>query len=435
MIDQFHPAVQAWFAESFSAPTAAQRQGWASIREGRPTLIAAPDRIGQDARRLSERAQRSGLRSRRRTAARRSPRRLCLAAEGAERRRPQEPCRAQARHPSSDGRHGAGAVSRDERRSNGRHDAGRARRHAPHAAAHPGDDAGIVVPAADGGAQPPDAAHRAHRHRRRDSRRDRHAPRRAPRPLARAPPGDRQRPRAAHRPVGDAEADRGGRPVSRRDGRCGRRGTGRLRHRERGPSARDGARRRDSAVVARSRDVERNVGRVLRPPDGLDSGASDDAGVREHAAPCRAPGPRAERAARRRGRDRPPRQPLEGAAFRRRVATQGRHAQGAGGDGVARARDRHRRGRSRLPDRFAAPHRHAPAARGPLGPHRFRDAARPRVPDHPRRSDRVRGARSGRSAAASSIGSSRTTPRSTCCHNSSSRKRPASSTPRTRSSS
>ena len=47
MIDQFHPAVQAWFAESFSAPTAAQRQGWASIREGRPTLIAAPTGSGK----------------------------------------------------------------------------------------------------------------------------------------------------------------------------------------------------------------------------------------------------------------------------------------------------------------------------------------------------------------------------------------------------
>ncbi len=47
MIDQFHPAVQGWFAQTFTAPTAAQQQGWASIREGRPTLIAAPTGSGK----------------------------------------------------------------------------------------------------------------------------------------------------------------------------------------------------------------------------------------------------------------------------------------------------------------------------------------------------------------------------------------------------
>ena len=47
MMDQFHPAVQAWFAQTFTAPTAAQQQGWASIREGRATLIAAPTGSGK----------------------------------------------------------------------------------------------------------------------------------------------------------------------------------------------------------------------------------------------------------------------------------------------------------------------------------------------------------------------------------------------------
>src|SRR4029453_4931834 len=47
VIDQFHPAVRTWFAQTFSAPTAAQQQGWAAIREGRPTLIAAPTGSGK----------------------------------------------------------------------------------------------------------------------------------------------------------------------------------------------------------------------------------------------------------------------------------------------------------------------------------------------------------------------------------------------------
>jgi ATP-dependent Lhr-like helicase len=47
VIDQFHPALRTWFAQTFSAPTAAQQQGWAAIREGRPTLIAAPTGSGK----------------------------------------------------------------------------------------------------------------------------------------------------------------------------------------------------------------------------------------------------------------------------------------------------------------------------------------------------------------------------------------------------
>ena len=45
----FHPAVAAWFERSFAAPTAAQAQAWPAIQAGRHTLIAAPDRLGQDA--------------------------------------------------------------------------------------------------------------------------------------------------------------------------------------------------------------------------------------------------------------------------------------------------------------------------------------------------------------------------------------------------
>jgi ATP-dependent Lhr-like helicase len=43
----FHPAVAAWFARSFAAPTAAQAQAWPAIRAGRHTLIAAPTGSGK----------------------------------------------------------------------------------------------------------------------------------------------------------------------------------------------------------------------------------------------------------------------------------------------------------------------------------------------------------------------------------------------------
>src|SRR4051794_28082927 len=43
----FHPVVQQWFAETLGQPTAAQRQGWASIADRRHTLIAAPTGSGK----------------------------------------------------------------------------------------------------------------------------------------------------------------------------------------------------------------------------------------------------------------------------------------------------------------------------------------------------------------------------------------------------
>ncbi|HEY0156600.1 MAG TPA: DEAD/DEAH box helicase [Thermoanaerobaculia bacterium] len=46
-LSRFHPAVQRWFSETLGAPTAAQAQGWAAIRERRHTLIAAPTGSGK----------------------------------------------------------------------------------------------------------------------------------------------------------------------------------------------------------------------------------------------------------------------------------------------------------------------------------------------------------------------------------------------------
>src|SRR5882762_2715288 len=43
----FHPLVAQWFQQTLGAPTAAQERGWAAIRDGRRTLIAAPTGSGK----------------------------------------------------------------------------------------------------------------------------------------------------------------------------------------------------------------------------------------------------------------------------------------------------------------------------------------------------------------------------------------------------
>ncbi|MFO1473752.1 MAG: DEAD/DEAH box helicase [Lysobacterales bacterium] len=43
----FHPAVAAWFARSFPAPTEAQIAAWPAIASGRDTLVAAPTGSGK----------------------------------------------------------------------------------------------------------------------------------------------------------------------------------------------------------------------------------------------------------------------------------------------------------------------------------------------------------------------------------------------------
>src|ERR1700722_10969719 len=43
----FHPAVAAWFANHFAAPTPAQAQAWPAIQAGKHTLIAAPNGSGK----------------------------------------------------------------------------------------------------------------------------------------------------------------------------------------------------------------------------------------------------------------------------------------------------------------------------------------------------------------------------------------------------
>ena len=43
----FHPAVRAWFDQSFAAPTPAQAEAWPAIAAGRNVLIAAPTGSGK----------------------------------------------------------------------------------------------------------------------------------------------------------------------------------------------------------------------------------------------------------------------------------------------------------------------------------------------------------------------------------------------------
>lgn len=46
-LNAFHPAVAAWFAKAFPAPTPAQERAWPAIRSGRNTLVAAPTGSGK----------------------------------------------------------------------------------------------------------------------------------------------------------------------------------------------------------------------------------------------------------------------------------------------------------------------------------------------------------------------------------------------------
>src|SRR5712691_8925166 len=46
-LSAFHPIVARWFSETLGAPTRAQAQGWAAIRDRRHTLIAAPTGSGK----------------------------------------------------------------------------------------------------------------------------------------------------------------------------------------------------------------------------------------------------------------------------------------------------------------------------------------------------------------------------------------------------
>ncbi|MFZ5539617.1 MAG: DEAD/DEAH box helicase, partial [Pseudomonadota bacterium] len=47
VLELFHPAVRAWFARAFAAPTPAQVEAWPAIKAGRHVLVAAPTGAGK----------------------------------------------------------------------------------------------------------------------------------------------------------------------------------------------------------------------------------------------------------------------------------------------------------------------------------------------------------------------------------------------------
>ena len=46
-MDLFHPAVSAWFRQTFGAPTETQALAWPAVQAGRDVLIAAPTGSGK----------------------------------------------------------------------------------------------------------------------------------------------------------------------------------------------------------------------------------------------------------------------------------------------------------------------------------------------------------------------------------------------------
>ena len=216
------------------------------------------DRLGKNARRVSDRDRRPRPRGRPIAAARRGSRRLRFAAQGAERGHSQEPRRAAA---------GASAACRNVRsrdsanhsgRQNRRHVVVRARGDAANAPAYPRDHPGIAVPAAHGGAQPADAALRPDGDRGRDPCGHRHAARGASGVDLGAAGGALR----ARGPAKTARLQRIGLSATQKPidevarflvGADDDAGT--LRHRGRGTSPRDGPGGRDPAVTARCRHV------------------------------------------------------------------------------------------------------------------------------------------------------------------------------------
>ena len=265
-LSRFIRSIARWFRETLGEPTAAQRSGWAAIRERRHTLIAAPTGSGKTLAAfltaLDDLVQ-EGLQ---RAASGRSPRRLRVAAQGAERRHPQEPGRAAPRHPSArrsswargaadhrGGPHRRHDRSRSARRCCGRRRTSWSRRRSRSTCCSRRSAAATCCG-------------RAHGHRRRNPRGDRHAARRAPRVDARAAAASgrrgrccgsdcrRRRSRSTKSPAFSSAP----RDVRRRRQR-------RLRDRRRGPPARRWISALEMPrVAARSGDVARSVGGVLR---------------------------------------------------------------------------------------------------------------------------------------------------------------------------
>ena len=346
--------------------------GLASHPRGTQRLDRGAHGIGQDPRRLPLRdrlAAAAGERARRR-----DPRPLRLAPARPVQRRPEESPRAAGRDPGRRREPARGARGRPHRR----YATGPAHGDDEEAAAHPGHDAGVAVPAPHQRRRAPDAGHRAHGDRGRDPRPRAGQARLASRALARAAGGlDRTAP-AARRPVRHAEAPGRGRAIPgrhRTDLRAGRhRHVPRPRPRHRGP-----------ALAAEHGLLARAVGRDLRAHRGAGAHPSHHARVREHAQDGRAHRGPALQAARRGRGGQPSRQPLPRAKAGRGREAQGGPAARDRGHRLPRARHRHRGRGPRDPGRRHPIDRDVPAARRPLRPCPAQDAEGPALPPDPGR--------------------------------------------------
>ena len=297
----FHPAVAAWFAKTFPAPTPAQTEAWAAIKAGRPTLIAAPTGSGKTLAAFLAAIDdlvRQGARGRSADETQVvyvSPLKALSNDIRINLDGPLEGVRAELAAPRP-------ARCRDQRLGpHRRHDLDRAGEDAPPRAAYPRHHAGIALRAARLGIGPQDAGDDALGDRRRDPRRRAEQARRASGAVARTARGALRRQAAAHRPLRDAEPDRrgGGVPGRRRTAPANDVAIVDAGHQR---AARPRA--RSSRLAARSGDVERGLDRGLRPAGGADQGASHDARLRQHAPPVRARGAGADRPARRAARSR-----------------------------------------------------------------------------------------------------------------------------------
>ena len=174
------------------------------------------DRVGQDARRLSRGDRRAGAAGARGRARRRDPDRLRLAIEGLVERYPAQPRNPARRHRRRLAPAGSAGGRHPHLGAHRRHRPGRAGAHAPHPAAYRRHHARIALHPARLRIRPQDAGDDAHRHRRRDPRGGAEQARLASGGVARTAGGAVRAPSAAHRALSDAEADRGGRPLSGR---------------------------------------------------------------------------------------------------------------------------------------------------------------------------------------------------------------------------
>ena len=176
----FHPIVQRWFTDEIGTPTPAQSRGWAAIRDGRHTLIAAPTGSGKTLAAfliaLDDLLQ-EGLAGPLPDEVRVvyvSPLKALSSDIHKNLAEPRAAIERLAAEMGLDGPRITAAVRTGDTSQ------AAARGDDPHAAARPGDDSGVALPDADRRAQPRAAAARADGDRRRDPRGDRHAARRAP---------------------------------------------------------------------------------------------------------------------------------------------------------------------------------------------------------------------------------------------------------------